>query len=242
MPDSTGEQPTTSPKEQFDDVAREFIDFVNRQVGAYMDAMAGFAGHHTRVERQMHRVLRRARSANPDATAGAVVWASYEDPTQPDVIHNRIIRAEDYLATNARGGSNEQQQARAVLVFLFTYWEDEIRPRLAACSGVEVNAVRSDIMGDLRIVRHAILHSKSILRAEKHKGLKVVGNLFEVDKPLDIGYEDMHKIFVLVKQDCARLMIEPLGVKDAAGQASQLVDIAIQKLGPPGSTSPGNVP
>lgn len=236
------EEPATSPKEQFDDVAREYIDFVNQQVGVYMDAMAGFAGHYTRVERQVHRLLRSTRSASPDATAGVVVWASYEDPTQPDVIHNRIIRAADYLAINARGGSNEQQHSRAVLVFLFTYWEDEIRPRLAACSGVEVNAVRSDIMGDLRTIRHAILHSKSILRADKHKSLKVLGNLFEVDKPLQIAYDDMHKIFALVKRDCARLMFEWLGVKDAAGQASQLVDVAIQKLGPPGSTASGDVP
>jgi len=208
---------------------REYIDFVNQQVGVYMDAMAGFAGHHTRVERQVHRVLRSKRSANPDAGADIVVWASYEDPTRADVIHNRIIRAADYLAINARGGSNEQQHARAVLVFLFTYWEDEIRPRLASCSGVELNAVRSDIMGDLRTVRHAILHSKSILRADKHKGLKILGNLFEVDAPLHIGYDDMHKIFALVKRDCARLMFEWLGIKDAADQASQVVNVGIQR-------------
>lgn len=242
MPESKVEQPTTSPNERFDDVVREYIDFVNRQVGAYMDAMAGFAGHHARVERQVHRVLRSARSANPDAAADIVVWASYEDPTQPDIIHNRIIRAADYLAINARGDSNEQQHARAVLVFLFTYWEDEIRPRLAACRGVEKNAVQSDIMGDLRTIRHAILHSKGIFRADKHKTLKVLGTLVEVDKPLHIAYEDMHKIFALVKRDCARLMFEWLGVTDPAGQASQLVDVAIQRLGPSGSTAPGDVP
>ena len=31
--------------ESFDDVVREYIDFVNQQVGMYMDALAGFAGH-----------------------------------------------------------------------------------------------------------------------------------------------------------------------------------------------------
>ena len=31
MPDSMEEQPTTSPKERFDDVVREYIDFVNQQ-------------------------------------------------------------------------------------------------------------------------------------------------------------------------------------------------------------------
>lgn len=34
-----------------DDIIREYIDFVNQQVGVYMDAIAGFAGNHARVER-----------------------------------------------------------------------------------------------------------------------------------------------------------------------------------------------
>jgi len=178
---------------------------------------------------------------NPAAPADPVVWTSYEDPTQPDVIHNRIVRSADYLAINARGGSNEQQQVRAALVFLFTYWEEDIRPRLAASSGVEKNAVRSDIMGDLRTLRHAILHAKSILTPDKHKTLKVLGSLFEADRPLHIAYDDMHKIFALVKRDCARLMFEWLGVPDPAGQASQFVDVAIQRPAPP--SDPGrNVP
>jgi hypothetical protein len=106
--------------EAFDDVIREYIDFVNRQVGVYMDALAGFAGHRARVERQVHRVSRAVSSHMDNTGQLVVVRASYEDPTQPDVIHNRIIRASDYIAANSEGGSNEQQHSQAVLVFLFT--------------------------------------------------------------------------------------------------------------------------
>jgi hypothetical protein len=45
-------------RERFDDIIREYIDFVNEQVGTYMDALAGFAGHYSRVERQVHRICR----------------------------------------------------------------------------------------------------------------------------------------------------------------------------------------
>ena len=65
--------------ERFDDVIREYIDFVNQQVGVYMDALAGFAGHYTRVERQVHRVNRPVRSEIDSAGQQVVVWASYED-------------------------------------------------------------------------------------------------------------------------------------------------------------------
>lgn len=173
--------------ERFDDIVREYIDFVNKQVGAYMDALAGFAGHHVRVERQVQRVNRPVRSEVDQAGHQVVVWASFEDPTKPDVIHNRIVRAEDYLASNAPNGSNEQQHARAIVVFLFTYWSDEIRPRLAAAKAVPVSEIRGDAMGDLRILRNVTLHARGILRPDKHAELKKLGGLSAVDQPLNLS-------------------------------------------------------
>jgi hypothetical protein len=215
--------------EAFDDVIREYIEFVNRQVGVYMDALAGFAGHYTRIERQVHRISRPVNSHIDNTGQRVVVYTSYEDPAQPDIIHNRIIRAAEYMAANSEGGSNEQQHAQAVLVFLFTYWEDEIRPRLATSKSVELEEIRSDIMGDLRILRNVILHSKGIIRPEKYKDLKKLNNMFVVDQPVHVSYEDMHRIFVLIKQDCARMLFEWLGVKDTPIQLEEMVDLAIQK-------------
>lgn len=217
-------------KEAFDVAIRDYIDFVNEQVGVYMDALAGFAGHYTRVERQVHRISRPTRSTIDNTGQRVVVWASYEDPTQPDVIHNRIIRANDYLAANAKGGSNEQQHARAVVVFLFTYWEDEIRPRLAASKGTDVGNIRSDVLGDLREVRHAILHAKSVMHPAKHRKLKKLGALFAAGEPIRLSYETMHKIFAFIKQDCARMLFDWLGVKDGPVRPEEIVDFGIQNL------------
>ena len=101
-----------------DDIIREYIDFVNKQVGAYMDALAGFAGHHVRIERQVHRINKAVNSRIDEKGQHVVMRASYEDPTKPDVIHNRIIRASDYIEANSEGGSNAQQHSQAVLIFI----------------------------------------------------------------------------------------------------------------------------
>jgi hypothetical protein len=84
-------------------------------------------------------------------------------------------------------------------------------------------------MGDMRVLRNVILHSKSILRPEKHKELKKLGGMFAIDQLLHLSYEDMHQIFVLVKQDCGRLMFEWLGVKDSPIAPAEIRDIAIQR-------------
>ena len=219
---------TTPPKNAFDEAVREYIDFVNEQVGVYMSALAGFAGHHARVSRQVHRANCPTSKRKNEKGETVVVWASYEDPTKPDIIHNQIIRSDQYLEANRAGGRNEQQHSRAIIVFLFTYWEDEIRPRLARAKGVEVKEIRSDIMGDLRTLRNVILHSKGVLRPERIATLKVLGDMFVVDKELEFSYEGMHRIFVLMKQDCARLLFEWLGIKNGPVRPEELRDVAIQ--------------
>jgi hypothetical protein len=225
-------------KEQFDQVVREYIDFVNEQVGAYMSALAGFAGHHARVSRQIHRANRPVSTRPPDETGmPTVVWASYEDPSKPDIIHNQIIRCNEYLEANRPGGKNEQQHSRSILIFLFTYWGDEIRPRLARAKGVELSEIQSDIMGDPRTLRNVILHSKSVLRPDKHASLRLLGDMFEADKELNFTYEGMHQIFVLIKQECARLLFGWLGVEDGPGKPEELKDVAIQ-FGPPRTRKP----
>ncbi len=217
--------------ERFDDVVREYIDLVNRQVGVYMDALGGFAGHHARVERQVYRLLGPTKRWDPTARKSVVVWSSYEDPASPDVVRNRIIRSDDYLAIKARGGSNEIQLALSVLVFLFTAWELEIRPRLAQAASVTLNDVKSDIMGDLRIVRHATLHAKSVLAKEEHRRLQVLGTTFAPERAIEPSYEQMHQIFVAIKQDCARLMTDWLKIPGSVLDPSELSDVAIQRVG-----------
>ena len=211
----------------FDQIIQEFIDFVNMQVGMYMDAIAGFQGHQTRIKRQIHRTSRAKQIKFDEAGNKTVVFASYEDPTQPDIIHSRIIRAPDYIEANSEHGINYQQHSRAILIFVFTFWEDEMRPKLAKASSKEIDEIKLDIMGDLRILRNVILHSKGVLKKDKHRRLKELGSMFPPDKTLIITYENMHKIFVLIKQDLARLMFQWLGFENPKFSPDSMKDIAI---------------
>jgi len=213
----------------FDTVVQEYIDFVNQQVGVYMDALAGFEGHRVRIERQVHRVNRPTHIRKGSQGEPIVVSTSYEDPSKPDIILNRIIRADDYIAANSKGGLNEQQQARAFLIFLFTYWEDEVRPKLAEAKGVGVNDISLDIMGDLRIIRSAILHAKAVICQKEHKRLKKLQAMFPSEKTIQISYEDMHQIAILIKQGLASLLFDWLGIKDAPINPNEIVGLAIQK-------------
>ena len=215
---------------KYDEVVKEFMDFVNLQVGVYMNSIAGFAGAKLQMERQVARVLR-TQSRKKDARGDQVIThQSFEDPNSPDVIHSRIVTAENFISENSPGGINQRQLSYSIVVFIYTYWEDEIRPRLARAAGTEEKNITCDIMGDLRCIRNSILHTKGIFTAEWHRKLVVLKDCFAADEQIEISYELMHQIFVKIKQGCAKLIFAWLGV-DPGGRfdVDQLKGFAIQK-------------
>jgi hypothetical protein len=70
-------------EEEFDTIIRNYIDFTNAQVCVYMDALAGFKGCRTKIERQVYRVIRPCNRKKDCAGNDVIVYASYEDLSQP---------------------------------------------------------------------------------------------------------------------------------------------------------------
>jgi hypothetical protein len=202
---------------------------VNRQVGVYMDALAGFAGNKTRIEFQVARVLRRTQQRKDADGVNVMVWSSFEDQGSPDIIHNRVTRAVDYIAYNSVHGFNEQQHARAIVVMIFAFWNEEIGPRLARCKNIDPNEIKVDALGDLRLLRHAIIHNKGVLSQAAQAKLKVMKDLFVPDTEIVVSHDDMHRLFSALKQGVAVLILDHTGPKPGTPDVTQIVDVAIQR-------------
>jgi hypothetical protein len=216
-------------------ILRGFIDFVNRQVGVYCDCLTGFEGNKVRIERQIprvqHPVSRRIEDGQP-----VIVWASVEDPARPDILHHRIIRADEFVNANSETGFNEQQVCWSIIVFLFTYWDEEIRPQIAAVRGVNANEVRIDALGDLRLLRKNIIHNGGVISASDHAKLKVMAELCKPNAAITPTHDQMHRLFVLIKQAIGALILEYSGHLPGAPSANEIVDIAIQNAPRTGRT------
>lgn len=211
-------------------ILHHFIDFVNKQVGVYMDCLAGFEGNIVRVSRQTAR-MQRAIGQRVENGQPVIVYTSVLDPTRPDVIHHRIVRADEFVAVNSERGFNEQQICWSIIVFLFAYWDERIRPQITRIRGVRKNGVRVDAMGDLRTIRKCIVHRKGVISASNHRKLKRMAELFEPDKEIVFSHDQMHKLFVIVKQAIAEVILEYTGHLSGAPDPTQIVDIAVQRNG-----------
>lgn len=205
-------------------ILRRFIDFVNRQIGVYCDALASFNGNEVRIERQIPRVQRPAGRRIEEGRP-VIVSASVDDPASPDVIHHRTVRADEFVAANAEAGFNEQQVCWAIIVFTFACWDQEIRPQIARVRGVTPNEVMIDELGDLRTLRKSIVHEGGHLSGIEHAKLNVMSNLCKPDAPIRFTHNEMHKLFVHVKQGIGRLILEYIA---RCSGPSEIVGIGIE--------------
>jgi hypothetical protein len=212
-------------------ILREFIEFVNQQVGVYMDCLVGFRGNTVRVERQVARINRQT-GVRVEKGRPVMVYESMEDPTSPPVIHHRITRSEDFLAANAEGGFNERHVRWSIIVFLFAYWDEQVRPAIAAVRGVDPKDVKVDALGDLRIIRNSIVHNKGVLSAADHAKLKKMRALVKPDAVITLSHDGMHSVFVAVKQAISEIILTYAGDLPGAPDPSQIVGVAIANAGP----------
>lgn len=85
-------------------------------------------------------------------------------------------------------------------------------------------------MAELTTVRNAILHHRSIMTADKFKKLHKLSSIFPDGQEVFADYDNMHRIFYLIKQDIARLYLGWRGV-EAPFNLDDVRGIAIQRLG-----------
>ena len=214
--------------DKFVDVCREFIDLVNLHVGSYVDACAGFAENKARVERQVCKIMR-AQKSKPNAKDGTVmVFASFDDPDSPDAIHHRIVAAKEFVENNSEAGSNAQLHAHSAIVFLYSKWDEVIRPKLAAAKSVSTEEISLDIMGDLRLIRNAIIHNDGYLAAAACDKFKLVCSVVTPGK-LNLSNDVMHAIFAQVKAGTAKLLCDHLGLPCPQSGPEAIKEIAIQR-------------
>lgn len=209
-------------------IAQAFTDFINRQVGVYCDSLTAFTGNKARIERHLAHVLRPSRRYVDDGVPH-VMWASFEEPGRPKPLLHRIVPTRQFAEDNSERGYNHQQTCWSAIVFLFAYWDEEVRPALARARGVEPNTISVDAFGDLRVLRKAIIHNGGVVSKTEHSKVKLLRNIFLPDRPITPSHDEMHKVFWLVKKALAQLILAEALDLPGAPKLDEVAELAIQR-------------
>ena len=76
------------------------------------------------------------------------------------------MRQGDLLDALRPGGVFEDRHAKAFMVMIYHRWDERFRYLVAESLSVSKNRIECDMMGDIRHVRHAIIHHDSEIRQE----------------------------------------------------------------------------
>jgi hypothetical protein len=122
---------------------------------------------------------------NPDPQ----VFIGVGDPNQAESRQYASWRISEALEQIAPNGPVETQLGQQWLVSLYAAWEHEYRRRLAKAHGVSEGMVIVPVFGDLRLLRHDILHCHGIATAENAGRCVVLQHWFVIGQPIQIGGE-----------------------------------------------------
>jgi len=86
-------------------------------------------------------------------------FGPYDPATSPPLGRLKIGT---YLDRSAVDGHYSDLLAKAHIVYLYARWEVHYRPLVAQELGVKIEQVCCDVMGDLRLIRNALLHAAGI--------------------------------------------------------------------------------
>lgn len=99
------------------------------------------------------------------------------------------------------GGFDQKKAASATIVFVFQIWEDKYRRNIVGSDGKVMEAIDSDIMGDLRLLRNSIIHNKGIAMGNV-ASCKVITRFKPGDK-IDLTKSDIYDIISAIRSEFA---------------------------------------
>lgn len=137
---------------------------LDRFFGMYVDACSGFR----RYSEEMALVAARM-PAKSRAMPILFLSSDVNDPNDKDATYNHSETVDRVIYRNQPNGENQLLLAQSLIVFIYSIWDSEIRPAYSKSLGLNQDDIKSDTMGDLRLYRHAIIHSNLILQKKTKK-------------------------------------------------------------------------
>jgi hypothetical protein len=128
-----------------------------------------------------------------------------DDPNSPDAKYNHTARIGDLIDRNSDDGPNQRMLSRSCIIFVYSLW-GAIRPLYASAVGRDQQDVSSDVFGDLRLYRNAIVHNNGIL--EKQPSILT---FVKVGEPVQLTRSQMDELFRALFDEVNRISVQCTG-------------------------------
>ena len=178
-------------KETKNSILVEFDELINHIYGLYLDATIGFSENKNYITNIQNATIKREKVTKE--YLDNLVFSFGDEK----FIQHRCTQKE-FIERNTEGGFNFVALGNLCIVLIYQYWEDHYRQEIAKCLSFEKNELTSELFGELRIIRHSIIHNNAIALKEVNN-CKIITWLYE-GNPIWFTPEDMKFIINKIKE------------------------------------------
>ena len=186
-----------------------YVTSVDELYGHYLDSTMGFVANHKRMVEGQER----ARAEVPQQTDldSLDFFYGHGNPNDPS---NRLLHRTtqgDFKRRNAKGGRNHMRAAQLLVALLYSFWEHEYRPRLAASLGLaDADELKIPLFGDIRALRRDVIHHHGVVTKETAAKLSVLAGFHE-GKEITLTEGDVEALIRSIKAAMDELVVEAGG-------------------------------
>ena len=167
---------------------QEYKRIVDSIWGTYLDATTGFQ----KVKEMIDKIHANLKGVdNPDDLQ--FIYGK-GNPNSPDAIALHRCTQGKIKERNSKDGENFKFIGNMSLISIYQYWEDYYREKIAKEKKLNKNDIKSDVMGDLRLIRISIIHHKGIALEEVEK-CKIL-NWYKKDDKIFIDQDKLEQILI----------------------------------------------
>ncbi|QII29096.1 hypothetical protein G6052_10295 [Stenotrophomonas maltophilia] len=138
--------------------------------GMFMDSLRGWGHIRRSIEGAAKQAVQEGMAM--DAVMRSPITHGKGNPQTGTALHRSTMQ--ERLDACAEGGFNETVLSNLCVVAIYSHWEAHSRAAIADALGVQPDAVKAPVFGDLRHMRHCIVHNGGVMdeRARRLETLK----------------------------------------------------------------------
>jgi hypothetical protein len=159
--------------EKSNKVLDELLSISRDIISVYFDAIAGFDRNIGWMNNNQKKSLEMFKNNPENITLAKLDEAGFiyaeGDPNlgMPEIFHHATQK--DYKNRNKPTDRNYKFIGNMCLITIYQYWEDHYRKKLADTLAINKRAIKSDLFGDIGIIRNSIIHNNSIASNKVNK-------------------------------------------------------------------------
>lgn len=168
-----------------------YLWMLHKLKGFHIDSIEGFRLYHKKFKSDQISISNKLGVSINDLDKTSMTYSTGA-PNDPNALITHECTQGELKARLDKGGLNENLVGQFFLVVAYEYWE-RIRGDIADIMQIERNAVKSDIFGDIRHIRHDIIHNFGIATKD-HSTRTVILKKIKENTPICIGIDELDTI------------------------------------------------